>query len=77
MPIPKYPDNTNWDKINAREYFSKTLNSLIIGNNQLPKDERKSIDDMLLIAEQVVTKMFQLYTPDKPIDTKETTKMPF
>jgi hypothetical protein len=76
MPIPKYPDNTNWDKINAREYFSKTLNSLIIGNNQLPKDERRTIDDMLIIAEQVVKKMFALYTPDKPIENKETTKMP-
>jgi hypothetical protein len=53
------------------------MNSLIIGNNQIPKTEKYTIDEMLTIAEQVVKKMFELYTPDKPIEERETTKAPF
>ena len=62
----KKQDDVNWDKKDAREYFSKTVNSLLINNKDLITIEK--LQDIMKISKAVVDKMFDFWPADKPIN---------
>lgn len=61
----KKQEDVNWDKKDAREYFSKTVNSLLINNKDLITIEK--LADIMKISKAVVDKMFEFWPADKPI----------
>lgn len=58
-------DDTNWDKKDAREYFSKSVNSMLIN----AKDSKVDLDTIMFMSKKIVDTMFEYWPADKDITT--------
>jgi hypothetical protein len=61
----KKQDNVNWDKKDAREYFSKSVNSMLMNS----KDWKTDLDTIITMAKKIVDTMFEYWPADKDITT--------